>query len=69
MQRSILLLALAAMASAHAAEPQKTRDEMVLDDRKELADNEAWIYNDLSKAFAEAKTTGKPLMVVHRCVP
>ena len=28
-----------------------------------------WIYDDLPKALAEAKQTGKPLMVVVRCVP
>jgi serine protease Do len=28
-----------------------------------------WIYDDWPKAVAEAKTTGKPLMVVVRCVP
>ncbi len=28
-----------------------------------------WIYDDLPKAFAEAKRTGKPLMAVFRCVP
>jgi hypothetical protein len=28
-----------------------------------------WIYDDLPGAFAEAKRTGKPLMVVFRCVP
>ena len=28
-----------------------------------------WIYNDLPKGFAEAKKTGKPLLVVLRCIP
>jgi hypothetical protein len=28
-----------------------------------------WIYDDLAKAKAEAKETGKPLLVVLRCVP
>ena len=28
-----------------------------------------WIYDDLPKAIAEAKSTGKPLLVVLRCVP
>ena len=30
---------------------------------------EKWIYNDLAKGFADAETTGKPLMVVYRCIP
>ena len=28
-----------------------------------------WIYNDYERGFAEAKKTGKPLLVVLRCVP
>ena len=28
-----------------------------------------WIYDDVDAGFAEAKKTGKPLMVVLRCVP
>ena len=28
-----------------------------------------WIYNDLKKAMAEAKRTGKPIFVTFRCVP
>ena len=28
-----------------------------------------WIYDDWPRAVAEAKATGKPLMVVLRCVP
>ena len=28
-----------------------------------------WIYNDFERGFAEAKKTGKPLLVVLRCVP
>src|SRR6185436_1652638 len=28
-----------------------------------------WIYNDYQRGFAEAKRTGKPLLVVLRCVP
>lgn len=55
--------------TAFAEEAKKTRDEQVLEDREALSKNEAWIYNDLSKAFAEAKRTKRPLMVVHRCIP
>jgi len=29
----------------------------------------AWIYDDLEAGVAEAARTGKPLMVVLRCVP
>jgi serine protease Do len=33
---------------------------------KDLEVHGAWIYNDLDKGFAEAKKTGKPLLVVFR---
>jgi hypothetical protein len=28
-----------------------------------------WIYNNLKEGDAQAKATGKPLLVVFRCVP
>jgi hypothetical protein len=28
-----------------------------------------WIYNDLKEGNAQANATGKPLLVVFRCVP
>jgi hypothetical protein len=28
-----------------------------------------WVYNDLKEANAQAQATGKPLLVVFRCVP
>ena len=47
----------------------QTRDEMVREDRKKIAEEGFWIYNDLPKAFAKAKQSGKPLLVVLRCIP
>jgi len=45
------------------------RRERVLNDRKEVETAGQWVYNDLPKGFAEASRTGKPLLVVLRCVP
>ena len=45
------------------------RDRAVNDDRSAIDDSELWIYNDLSKGFDTAKATGKPLLVVYRCIP
>ena len=45
------------------------RRERVLADRKEVEASGNWIYNDLPKGLAEAARTGKPLMVVIRCIP
>ena len=37
--------------------------------RQNLLNSSRWIYNDIGEGFAEASRTGKPLMVVLRCVP
>lgn len=40
--------------------------------REEIMDMEvhsAWIYDDLPRAFAQAREASKPLLVVFRCVP
>jgi hypothetical protein len=47
----------------------QTRDEMVREDRKKIMEEGFWIYNDLPRAFAKAKQSGKPLLVVLRCIP
>jgi hypothetical protein len=60
-----VLLAVASMA---AAQPQN-REEKVRLDRKKVEADGFWIYNDLARGFAEAKQTGKPLVVVLRCIP
>ena len=54
------------VASLTAAEDRKER---VLNDRKQVETAGNWIYNDLPKGFAEAARTGKPLLVVIRCIP
>lgn len=36
---------------------------------KDIDVAEHWIYDDLPRAVAEAKSSGKPLMIVLRCVP
>lgn len=47
----------------------QTREQKVLADRKKFEGDALWIYNDLSRGFAEAKKTGKPMLVVLRCLP
>lgn len=47
----------------------ENRDAKVLNDRTDVLSGGRWIYNDLPKGFEEAKRTGKPLLVVLRCVP
>lgn len=47
----------------------QTRDQKVRSDKTKYEANGFWIYNDLAKGYAEAKATGKPLLVVLRCLP
>src|SRR5882672_10326765 len=61
------LFAAAVVCLAVAAGPQE-KDKL----REALKDTElkgTWIYDDLNAGVAEAKKSGKPLMVVLRCVP
>ena len=63
MRVASLLVALALTPLAAAQSPQKLR--AALEDRV----SDAWIYEDIGKGYAEAKKTGKPLLVCFRCVP
>ena len=63
-----LVFALALLGLVSTATAQ-TREEIVRGDRKKVEAAGFWIYNDLPKAFAEAKRTGKPIIVVLRCLP
>jgi hypothetical protein len=47
----------------------ENRDTKVINDRTDVLSDGRWIYNDFPKGLAEAKRTGKPLLVVLRCVP
>jgi hypothetical protein len=51
------------------ADTVKDREGAVRSDRKNMAAQDRWIYNDTDKAFAEAARTKKPVLVVLRCVP
>ena len=60
---SLLLLVAGAL---YAAEDRKTK---VLNDRERFESEGFWLYNDLPKGIEESKKTGKPLLVVFRCIP
>ncbi len=47
----------------------RDRNAMVLNDRQRVVDDGYWIYNNLDKGFEEAEQSGKPLLVVFRCIP
>lgn len=50
-------------------ETVKDREGAVRQDRAQMEGDDRWIYNDVDRGFAEARRTGKPLLVVLRCVP
>lgn len=47
----------------------QSREDKVRNDKKKIEAEGFWIYNDLAKGFAKAKETGKPMLVVLRCLP
>lgn len=47
----------------------QSREQKVRADKAKIEANGFWIYNQLPRGFAEAKSTGKPLLVVLRCIP
>lgn len=62
----LVAVALTATVATFAAEDRKAK---VLNDRSQVAAAGEWIYNDLPRGFAEARLSGKPLLVVLRCIP
>jgi len=61
------LFALTSLSGALCqAQDRRTK---VLEDRAEVEADGYWIYNDLPRGIEEAKKTGKPLLVVFRCLP
>ncbi|MGE3308717.1 MAG: Trx7/PDZ domain-containing (seleno)protein [Limisphaerales bacterium] len=51
------------------AETVADRKAAVLKDRQLLGEDPRWIYDDYERAFAEGRRTGKPVLVVLRCIP
>ena len=66
MQRLICFLTVLSVASLAMAQ---TREELVRGDKAKVEAEGFWIYNDIPRAFEEARRTGKPIVVVLRCLP
>ena len=64
----LLLLTLLVCSPLHAQQ-KKTRDQKVREDLEKVTTAGFWIYNDLETGFRTARETGKPLLVVLRCIP
>ncbi len=56
-------------ALSSPAPAQNPREKKVRDDKVKVEADGFWIYNNLPKAFAQAKAEGKPLVVALRCIP
>jgi serine protease Do len=67
--RSLTLALSLALAQSALAEAVKDREGAVRNDRAKMENAARWIYNDVEQGFTEAAKTGKPLLVVLRCVP
>lgn len=67
--RYVLPLVVSGILSTAFADAVKDREGAVRKDKAEMQNDARWIYNDWQKGFAEAKRTGKPLLIVLRCVP
>ena len=65
----VLCLSLLGSMFIVAAASAQTREQKVRADKAKVEAAGFWIYNDLPQAFAEAKKTGKPLVVALRCIP
>ena len=66
MKRWLILLGLLLTATPILGQD---RDLKVRNDRKTFGSSRDWIYNDLAAGVGAAKASGKPLLVVFRCIP
>jgi hypothetical protein len=68
---AMILAAVGALTSISnlTAQTSKSRDELVREDQANFGSLNTWIYNDLERGFEVARETGKPLLVVFRCIP
>lgn len=64
-----LLLFLSCSLALNGSLMAQTREEKVRNDRTRVETDGFWIYNDFARAVALAQQTGKPMVVVLRCVP
>ena len=65
----VVSLILALITGSSFAAAVKDREGAVRDDRAAMEKDARWLYNDFQKGFAEGKRTGKPVLVVLRCIP
>ncbi len=64
-----ITIGLALISAVTHAEAVKDREGAVRQDKAKLQDSERWNYNDVQRGFEAARQSGKPVLVVLRCVP
>ncbi len=69
MRTQKLLVAAAILILSGRVDSAEDRPGRVRKDREQFLASGRWIYNDLPKAFEEARKSGKPLVVTIRCIP
>jgi hypothetical protein len=57
------------LSSDLSAQQKKTREQKVREDKQKVTSEGFWIYNDVPAAFEKSRETGKPILVVLRCLP
>jgi len=65
----LLVSGMAFLSPFCLGETVKDREGAVRSDKAKMEKSDRWVYNDVTAGFSEAKKSGKPLMVVLRCVP
>ena len=69
MGNRILFMILVVFVCSADAYCQPHRDKKVRDDKAKIANDVNWYYDDLAAGISAAEKSGKPLMVVLRCIP
>ncbi len=67
--RALAILLSATLPLPAFADTVKDREGAVRNDKATMEKDARWLYNDIEAGFAAAKKSGKPLLVVLRCVP
>ena len=65
----LTLLTFLSLAAFAPAATVKDREGAVRNDKAKMENDPRWNWNDIDSGFRLAKTTGKPLLVVLRCLP
>lgn len=63
------LISISLLGLLSHGEAVKDREGAVRKDRATMEFDNRWVYNDIGAGFAAAKESGKPVLVVLRCVP